>query len=843
MKTLFFKKAWPHLVVIVLFLLIPIIYFSPVIDGKVLQQYDLTHSIGMAQELKEYHEKTGEYAQWTNSMFSGMPAIHVGPYGKNKTIFDHLRVWFRLGMPSIHPMASVFIYLIGFYILLISLGASPWLSLIGAFAFAFSTYNFNIIAVGHITKTYAIGFMAFVVAGIILTFRKKYLLGGLITTLGLGLEISSSHMQITYYLFLLVLVIIIVRFIWALVKKEYQTFIKASLILLVAAILAVIPNITNLWSDLAISEQSTRGKSELTINKNPDEKHSSGLDKDYALDWSYGPAETFSLMIPNVKGGGTKAIGESKVALKNVDDRFKDAVKNQNHYWGEKISTAGPVYAGAIIVFLFILGLFIIEGPIKWWILAATVLSIFLAWGKHFIGFTNLFFDYFPFYNKFRTVEMILVIASLCIPLLALLTLKTVVEDPSLFKKKKKQFYIAFGLTGGLSLLFFLFPGIFNYFSQYELDAFGTQRSQNPQYAGQINMFLDNLKAARISIFRADAIRTLIFISISFGLIWAYATKKVKLNFFLLTIGFLILVDMWGVDKRYLNNDNFITQRKNKNLFAKSPADEIILQDPDSFYRVLNISTSTFQEVNTSYYHKSIGGYHGAKIRRYQDMIDFYISDNIRSIQNVLQSQPTLEKIDSVLAGLSVINMLNTKYIIYNPDAPPIQNKYNFGNAWFVENIKWVNSADEEILALKSIDPLKTAVINTRFENYLKNFKHSAENSGSITLDSYKPDQTIYSVTVKKDQLAVFSEIYYEGGWKAFIDGEPANLVRADYILKALVIPEGTHTVEFKFEFDQFKTVKSISFAGSILVALLIISTIVYYINQERKKQVKNGDA
>jgi len=828
MKQVLINFAKSHLLVILSFIAVTFIYFSPLLEGKVLNQYDLHNVTGMAQELKEYHDKTGEYAQWTNSMFSGMPAFHVGQTGGKRTVFSYLAGLFRFGAGFSSPFTNLILYLLGFYVLMLSFGLSPWLGAIGAVAFALSSYNIQIISVGHVNQAYAIAFMAPVLAGILLTYRGRYLTGGLVFLLGLGMELFSNHLQITYYLLILVLIIIIALFIYAIREKTLRNFFLATAVLAGAAVLAVLPNVSSLWVNYEISKQTMRGKPELTADK---ENQTAGLDKDYALAWSYGKAETFSLMIPNIKGGGTGRLGDDKSALQKADARFRDVLKDQNHYWGDKSVTAGPFYAGAIVVFLFVFGLLIIKGSIRWWIIISTLLSIMLAWGSHFTGLSYFFLDHVPLYNKFRTVEMTLVIAALNIPLLAFLAVRKIIEEPEIISKNKKNILIAYGLTGGLSLLFYLLPGMFTFFSERELNYFNGQLSAaKPDYAAQFRAFMDALEHVRIHIFRYDAIRCFFFISIAFVLVWLYAAKKLKLAWFLAGLGLFILADIWMVDRRYLNKDSFMTERQKQNYFAKSPADEYILSDPDPDYRVVNLTVGPWQDATTSYFHKSIGGYHGAKLRRYQDLIEHYLSPSLDQIITTLRSKPTNAQLDIVLSMQQVLNMLNTKYIIYNPSAPPILNRYAMGNAWITGTTQLVNNADEEITALGTVDLSKTTIVDKRFSHLLSDDLNHGYDSGTVRLTEYKPDYLSYETDLARKSLVVFSEVYYEEGWKAFIDGKPAEHLRADYILRALPVEAGKHKIEFRFEFVPFKTGEKISFAGSILVWIVLFAGFAYQV-------------
>ena len=514
------KFAKSHLIILLAFLALAAVYMSPVLDGKVLSQHDMTQYEGMKQELTAFQEETGESSQWTNSLFSGMPAFHVGPTGAKTTVFREMAKVLRLGAGTNNPIAILFTYLLCFYILLITLRVSPWLSAIGAIAFALSSYNLIILQPGHISKAYAIAFMAPVVAGILHTYRGKYLAGGILFTLALGIELYYNHLQITYYLVLLSVIIVLSLGVNAILEKQVKKFLSASGVLLIAALLALLPNISSLWVNYEISEQSLRGKPELTLDQ---ENQTSGLDKDYALSWSYGKVETFSLMIPYMTGGKTAALGENDKAMEKVSPQYRETVAGQNQYWGAKASTAGDNYSGAIVVFFFVLGLILIKGPLRWWILISSLLSIMLAWGNNFPALSHFFLDHIPFYNKFRTVEMTLVIVCFNIPLLAFLALDRIVQDPDLITKNRKHYLVAFGLTGGLSLIFFLAPGIFSFFTEREQLIFNQQlQGANAQYASQFRQFMDELEAARVHLFRHDAIRSFVLITIAFILTsWA----------------------------------------------------------------------------------------------------------------------------------------------------------------------------------------------------------------------------------------------------------------------------------------------------------------------------------
>jgi len=819
--------AKSHLIILLGFLALALAYMSPVLDGKVLSQHDMTQFEGVRQELAEFEEETGESSQWTNSQFSGMPSFHVGPTGAKTTLFKEIAKFIRFGAGMSNPVVILFTYLVCFYILLLTLRISPWLSAIGAIAFALSSYNLIILEPGHISKAYAIAAMAPVVAGILLTYRGKYLAGGLIFLLGLGLELYYNHLQITYYLLLLSLIIVLSKGVYALIQKQLKKFMIASGVLLLAAFLALLPNLSLLWTNYEISKQSIRGQPVLTQDQ---ENQTTGLDRDYALSWSYGKSETFSLMIPYVKGGRTGALDGNEKAMEKVSPQMREPVGEQNQYWGAKLSTSGDNYSGAIVVFFFVLGLFLIKGPMRWWIVISSLLSIMLAWGNNFPALSHFFLDHVPFYNKFRTVEMTLVIVCFNIPLLAFLAVDRIIKEPELFEKNKKQFLMAFGLTGGLSLIFFLIPGIFSFFSEREQLIFNQQlQGANVQYASQFRQFMDELEAARIYIFRHDAIRSFVLIAMAFVLTWYFASKKLKLAWFLAGLALLITVDLWLIDLRYLNKDNFVTKRQQESNWAMTPADESILQDPDIHYRVANLTVSTWMDGTTSYYHKSIGGYHGVKLQRYQDLIDVYLSQGLQNLVGVLNSQPTQQAVDSVLAQQQVLNMINTKYFILNPSSQALRNPYAMGHGWIVNDIQVKDGPDEVYMALGSTDLTQVALVEKGFEALVPDrFKHEAA-TGSVKLTEYRPNRMSYEVEVDQPSLVVFSDIYYEDGWNASIDGEPADHLRANYILRALPVEAGTHTVVFDFVFKPFDKGEKVSLAGSWLVLLILLGGAGYY--------------
>ncbi len=830
MKTMDYKKYLPYLIAVVIFILISTAYVSPVIEGKMLRQGDIINFKGMSEEIKNFREKTGQEALWTNSMFSGMPAYQISVLYTSNLMYKIDKV-FQMGLP--HPAGIIFLYMIGFFLLLLVLKIDPWLSVAGAIAFGFSSYFFIILEAGHNSKAHAIAYMAPVIASVILTYRGKYVLGGILTALFLSIEISCNHLQITYYLLIILLLFAIFDFVKKLKEKQLLAFSKASAVVIFAAILSLGPNITSLWATYEYGKETIRGTSELSHNK---ADKTSGLDKGYATGWSYGVSETFTLLIPNFKGGSSNAdFGDKSQMYEKLKENGvqspEQMVKNMPGYWGTQPFTSGPVYAGAIIFFLFILGLFIVKGELKWWLLAAALVSITLAWGKNFMFLTDIFMNYVPGYNKFRTVSMTLVIAELVLPLLGIVTLQKLLNEPK-NTNNFKWIKIIFGVVGGLTLIIALLSSNLFDFTSANDDVLKSQRY--PQW------FFDALFADRARMLKLDALRSFAFITIFVGVLWAYFSNKLKKNHVYIIVIFLILFDMWGVNKRYLNNDNFVNKREMTNPFTPSDADNQILQNElaenpslnatvkdfadlnlATDYRVFNVAANTYNDASTSYFHKSIGGYHGAKLRRYQDLIDAHLSGG----KNM---------------NTKVLNMLNTKYfIVSDKDRGLIvqRNMYALGNAWFVQNIQWVNNADEEIAALKDFDPSKTAVVDIRFKNILSNYKPSVDTTLKVKLLDYKPNKLIYQYDAKSDGLIVFSEIYYAKGWNAYIDGKLTPHFRTDYVLRAMTVPSGNHKIEFKFEPRVYIVGEKVALGGSIILLVLLVLGGAYEIRKSFAKK------
>ncbi|MAX06224.1 MAG: hypothetical protein CMD19_07370 [Flavobacteriales bacterium] len=777
------KGLATHASILLLFIVISFIYFSPVLKGDRLNAHDIKTWKGMSKEVQDFREATGEEALWTNSMFSGMPAYQISTKYKGNLI-QYIHKALSLGIPR--PASILFLYLLGFYILLLSLKVDWRLSAVGAIAFAFSSYFFIIIQAGHMTKAHAIAYVPMVVAAVLYTYRGKMLLGGVLTSLTVALEIYANHLQITYYLFLILCLIGFVQFLKDFRDNNLLSFSKRTVILLLAALLASGTSLTRLVTTMEYGQESTRGQSELTANM---DNKTSGLDKDYATQWSYGIAETLTLLIPNFHGGASQGEltieSETYQAIKRSPNA-KKLIKSLPLYWGSQPLVNGPTYAGSIVIFLFFLGLFFIRSEIRIWIILATIMSIMLAWGKNFMGLTEFFLDYFPGYNKFRAVSMILVIVEFTLPLLGFIALDSFLKSDKSESDRRKPLKLAFYITGGISLLFTLMPGVF-------FDFVGVQDTILEKNGWPI----DALRSDRASLLSSDAWRSFIFIALTFGVLWIFLKDKLKSQYVILIIGLLVLVDMWTVNKRYLNDSHFVRNSKIENPYQQTQANNQILMDQDPNFRVFNQSVSTFNDASTSYFHKSIGGYHGAKLKRYQELIENHIS----------KGNP------------SVINMLNTKYVI-NRNGQVQQNPAAMGNAWFVSNVNIVASADEEITALDGLDVSNTAVINAQFSNQIPDSVSNAD--ANISLIEYKPNYLRYSSKSVTDGIVIFSEIYYDKGWNAYIDGDLKPHFRANYVLRGIMIPSGAHTVEFKFEPETYQIGERVSLVSSVILLLLL---------------------
>ncbi len=808
---------------IVLFLLISLIYFSPdVLEGKKLWQNDVMQFQGMSKEIIDYRNEYQKEPLWTNSMFGGMPAYLISTlYHGNKTKIFHqiltIRDW--------RPVHFIFLYLLGFYIALLLFGVNPWLSFAGAIAYAFSSYFFAIIAAGHISKVYAIGYLPPIIAGVYTAFRGKIFLGSAVMGLFLALQLLINHLQITYYTLLIIVILGIFEQVAAIRNRQLLSFYKAVSVLIVAAMLAVSSHFAALWTTYEYGKYSIGGESELTDNAG---NKTTGLDKDYATQWSIGIDESLSLIVPNIKGAsgafGTKS--NSYDLLRRTEggaNYARQMLPRLPSYWGDQPHTV-PVYAGAVVCFLFFFGLFVIRGRTKWWLLTITAVSIMLSWGRHFPALTNFMLDHFPGYNKFRSVSMTMVIAEFAMPLLGIMAIREIIINE--FSKKDILKYLKYALyiTGGITLVLFLFPGIFG------LEAPMDEQLINQGQGVLVDAFIEDRK----NLLRVDALRSLIFVLLTFGILYLFINKKIKTGHLIGGLAILFLVDLWPVDKRYVNSDNFISKRQDKNQFTPSTADLLILQDKEPGYRVLNIAGSPFQDATTSYFHHSIGGYHGAKMKRFQELVDYYIMNEISTLYNTLRSNASSQAIDSTMKNFNALNMLNTRYVIYNTEAPPLVNKHELGSAWFVNDLRVVANADEEIMSLGNINPAEEAIVDQRYKELIKEFTPEQDSTADIFLFSYLPNHLTYRSKSEKEQLAVFSEIYYDKGWQAYIDGTPVPHFRADYLLRAMRIPAGNHTVEFKFHPKSYYTGEKISLAGSILLILMLIGASVYEIKKRQ---------
>lgn len=669
------------------------------------------------------------------------------------------------------------------------------MSALGAIVWAFSSYFFILIAAGHIWKLVTLAYIPPTIAGLVLTYRGKYLAGGLLTALFVAFQIDANHPQMSYYFLFVMAFMAIAYGVAAYKENKLPSFFKSTGVLVVAGVLGICINLSSLYHTYEYSKESMRGKSELV---KPDTKNQtgSGLERDYITQWSYGIGETFSLMVPNVKGGASVPLAANEKAMEKANPMYRQIFAQLGQYWGEQPGTSGPVYVGAFVVFLFVLGCFIVKGPMKWALLGGTLFSIVLSWGRNFMPPTDFFIDFVPMYNKFRAVSSILVIAEFTMPLLAIMALKEVMEKPSLLKERANAFYVSLGLTAGLSLLFAVAPRVFfpNYFSTMELSAL----QQIPQE--QLTPLLMNLEEVRISIFTSDAWRSLIIIVIGVAILWAYAAQKLKANVALGTLMVLCLVDMWDINKRYLYDEQFVAKGSEMKPYLKpSEADKEILKDKTLDYRVLNMAVNTFNENNTAYWHKSIGGYHAAKLRRYQELIETHIQSEMNAVfKEVSAAGGDMSKVNG--KTFPVLNMLNTRYFILpaqGGQTVPVFNPYAFGNAWFVDKVEVVNNANQELDALKRVDVAHTAVVDKRFTNEIKQTDGAADSTRSIVLTDYRPNALKYEVNSAKGGVVVFAENYYPG-WISSIDGEEVAHGRANYILRAMNVPAGKHVVEFQ---------------------------------------------
>lgn len=831
------KKLLPDLIAILAFVLLSFAYFFPAdIENRILFQHDTAAGAGAGQEVKEYYEQTGERSRWTNSLFGGMPMYQIAPSYDSTKSLQWVQKAYQLFLPDY--VCLTFMLMLGFYILLRVFGIPVWLAGLGGIMWAFSSYFFILISAGHIWKFITLAYVPPTIAGIVLAYRGKLLWGGILTALFVALQITSNHVQMSYYFFFVILFFVGAYFEKAWRTKTLPQFFKASAVLIVAALVGIAANVSNLYHTYAYSKETMRGKSELVQTGDAAKQTSSGLDRDYITQWSYGIDETLTLLVPNFKGGASAALSQSETAMSKANPMYSSLYGSLTQYFGTQPMTSGPVYVGAFVLFLFVLGCFIVKGPLKWALIGATFFSIVLSWGKNFMPLTDFFIDYVPLYNKFRAVSSILVIAEFTIPLLAIFALKRLLEEPEILKQEKKPLGISLLLTAGIALLLAVAPGSIGsgYVPAQEAQMLQNAVNQQMIPANELSGILANLGEMRAELVSSDALRSFIIIGIGCSLLWLYASGKLRSSLTIAGITILCLADMWGVNKRYLNDAQFVPHSIRTETFTKTNTDELILQDTSLDYRVLNFATSTFDDNNTSYWHKSVGGYHPAKLRRYQEMIEHHISPEMQAAYKAIATAGG--EMDSVDANkFRVLNMLNTKYFIFpagqQRQTVPILNPHTYGNAWFVNKVQYVNNANEEIDALDSIIPTETAVVDARFKDVLKGATESYKDSlSSIRLTSYAPNRLTYETNNAQDGIAVFSEIYYPDGWHVTIDGQPAELARADYILRTMYVPAGQHTIEMRFDPTSLHVTEGIAYGA---LALLVIGIIVAVLITKRK--------
>ncbi|MBK5214310.1 MAG: YfhO family protein [Flavobacteriaceae bacterium] len=816
-----YKKFLPHLVVFVLFIVAALAYFNPVLQGKKIFQSDIVQYSGMAKQQNDFRKATGEETYWTDAAFGGMPTYQLGAKYPNNYI-KQLDLAIRF-LPR--PADYLFLYLIGMYILLLVLKVDYKLAFLGALAFGFSTYLIIILGVGHNAKAHAIAYMPFVLSGIFLTFRGKYLWGFLLLTVSMALELVANHFQMTYYLMLLAVIIGIVYLIDAFKKKLLPHYFKAVGIMVVGVLVALGLNATNILATKEYADTSTRGKTELTINADGTPKdNKTGLDFDYITEYSYGKLESFNLFIPRFMGGGSSELfpEDSKTVENLIRSQISSDEGNQilsyvNMYWGEQPIVAAPAYIGAIIIFLSILALFLIRGRLKWWVVSAFVLTLLLSWGKNFSGLTEFFIDYVPFYDKFRAVSSIQVIIELILPVLAVVGLHQFFNKFEREKEKKKALIWSSGLVIGITVIFYLFKSSLFSFST-ETDRLVAEHFKLPY------SFIESLREDRMSLMSEDTLRSLIFIVLTAGTLWLFIKGKLKKSFAIAVLSILILFDLVGIDRRYVNSEEkkdngmkqWVTERELEQPFTENGADIQILKD-EGHYRVYDATTNAFNSGRASYYHNALGGYHAAKPGRMQDLFEFYISKG----------------------NIGILNMMNVRYIItQTKNGGPVaqRNPYANGDAWFVENVIPEENANEEIQLLYSLDTKKTAIVNKEFLSKIPNQKIERDSTATIELFSYQPNKLVYETSTKSPQLAIFSEVYYPMGWNAYINGKPAEYFRADYTLRAMVIPTGNNKIEFKFEPKVIQTGSTISLVSTIVFLLILLSGLYFAF---RKKEVK----
>jgi hypothetical protein len=869
------KPALPHVIAILIFTVLASIYFAPVFSGYGLRQYDMQHAAGMAKEAGDFYQINKTETFWTNSMFGGMPTYQIA-MTNHSNFLPKLEAFIFTKIMDFN-IGFLVIAMISFYILLLCFEVSPWLSIVGAIAYGFASINILYLGAGHITKVHSIALLPGIIGSIIYAYRKNSLMGAALLSLFICLHVSASHIQETYYLMYLVLAIVLFEFYRFYQEKLMTKFVKISSLLIIAGVIGLLPAISGLFLTYEHGKYTTRGKSDLTINASENADKSAGLDRDYIKQYSLGTGEVWAVAVPNIKGGASGYLGNNEKYLKNVTPEFKNYVAQFSSYWGEQAGSGGAFYFGAIIFFLFVLGMVFIKDRIKWAFFISAMLAILLS--MKFSFFTDLFIDHAPMFNKFRDTKMMLVLAQLAFPLLGILFIKEMFENKF---DKKKLMYTMIG-TIGVFVVFYIVPQLFfNFFNTEETGYFEKQisayTSSNPSAVGQFEQFRSEIEAVRIEIFKADVLRSIFFMLLVGLFVFLYNSGKIAKKYIIITIGLLVLIDIWMVDKRYLNNDknngeyqSWVKKVEKNTAYKPTTSDiEILnselkanpalaetirkeaekLKSENDFYKdqdineisltLLRFNTNyrvallpdPFADASIAYFHKSIGGYHGAKLKRYQELVDFRLNKECQNIVSAFNS-----KSDTAIIGafshIPTLNMLNTKYIVYNPAAAPLENPNALGSAWFVKNIKIVENADAEILSLNTINPKTTAVVDKNFELQLQNISNT-DSTGTIEIKSYQPNHLVYESNSGSQQVGVFSEIYYKDGWNAYLDGKPTDYFRTDYVLRGMNIPAGKHTIEFKFEPKIVAVTRNASYAGSILIIIFLAGAVVLEI---RKKQ------
>ncbi|UKK48134.1 YfhO family protein [Prevotella sp. E9-3] len=832
-----FKKCLPDVLAILLFVVISFAYFFPAdIEGRILFRHDSSAMIGAAQERVEYEHRTGQTSRWTNALFSGMPNYQIAPSYESANTLSKLENFYHLFLPE--NVWYLFVYLLGFYILLRAFDFRQHLAALGSVFWAFSTYFLIIIAAGHIWKVWALAYLPPMIAGIVLAFKGRYLWGLFLTAIFAAFEVHANHVQMTYYYLFIIFFMLVAYLIEAIQQKKYVHFLKATGVCLLGGLIGILVNISNLYHTWEYSQETMRGKSEL-VKANAANQTSSGLDRDYITQWSYGIGETWTLLVPNAKGGASVPLSMNKTAMEKANPQYVPIYQQLGQYWGEQPGTSGPVYVGAFVMFLFILGLMIVKGPMKWMLLCVTILSVMLSWGKNFMGLTDFFLDYMPMYAKFRTVASILVIAEFTIPLLAMMALKEWMNSCNSSEKTVspfggKSFLTALALTAGSCLLMALFPSLFfdSFVSQQEVQAL----SQLPQE--HVGPLMQNLTEMRKAMLTSDAWRSFFIILIGAGVMLLYRARKLKTLPMVMILIVVCLIDLWTVNKRYLNDAMFVPKYEREKIQPMTQTDQFILQDKTLDYRVLNLASNTFNENETSYYHKSIGGYHAAKLRRYQELIDAHISQEMSGLfRAVSQAAGDMTQVngDSLFP---VLNMLNMRYVILplqSGQTVPVQNPYTYGNAWLVDKVEYVENANKELDALSQLPLRHVAVADKKFSEVLGESRPQ-DTLSIVTIEKYEPNQITYKVRSGQGGVVVFSEIFYPG-WTATVDGVEKELGRVDYVLRALAVEPGEHEVVLSFfpkTIDRTETIAYTSLAFLLLLILFVVGMEV--------KRIKKGE-